>query len=31
MGVSGSSWTERRWAWRLVGVVPGESGGGGLR
>ena len=27
--MSGSNWTERRWAWRLVGVVAGELGGGG--
>ena len=29
MSVSGDSWTEQRWAWRLVGVVVGELGGGG--
>jgi hypothetical protein len=28
VGVSGGSWTEQKWAWRLVGVVVGERGGG---
>ena len=35
MGVSGDSWTERRWVWRLVGMVVGElygdTGGGAGR
>jgi hypothetical protein len=29
MSVNGGSWTKQRWAWRLVGVIVGELGGGG--